>query len=297
MRLGLFLFPTTLDDFVADVRQAADEGFPSVWSPNIFGFDAITLLSLAGREVPGIELGTAVVPTYPRHPMALAQQALTAAVACRGQFVLGIGLSHKVVIEGMYGLSFDKPALHMREYLDILVPLLRTGKVNVSGQTLTGRGQLSVPGAEGPPLLLAALAPQMLRLAGAVADGTVTWMTGPRTVEEHINPAMQAAATAVGRPKPRSVVGIPACVTTDVDAARARSAKEYVMYGHLPSYRAMLDREGLAGPEDFAVIGDEATLRAAVDRLFAAGADDVVVQPFGSKEEIAETRAALAALL
>jgi F420-dependent oxidoreductase-like protein len=265
-----------------------------VWSPHIFALDALIALSIAGREVPEIELGTAVVPTYPRHPMALAQLALTTAAAIGpNRLALGIGLSHQVVIEGMYGLSFDKPAIHMRDYLAVLAPLVREGKVSHSGKTLTGRGQLTVEGSSPFPILLAALAPKMLELAGAVADGTITWMTGPKTIETHINPTMQSAATAAGRPRPRTVAGLPICLTNDVAATRERAAKEFAIYGQLPSYRAMLDREGLAGPADLALAGDEAVLTAGLTSIASAGTDDLIANIFGTPEERARTRAFL----
>ena len=295
MRTGLFLFPNNIDTFIADVKAAAADGFPSVWIPQIFGHDALTMLALAGREVPGIELGTAVVPTYPRHPMMLAQQALTTNTACGGRFTLGIGLSHQIVIEGMYGMSFDKPAIHMRDYLTILTGLLRDRKISYTGKTLTARGQIDVGGApaEGPKVLIAALAPKMLELAGSVADGTITWMTGPDTVGSHINPTMRAAAEKAGRAQPRTVVGLPICVTDDAAAARARAATEFAMYGQLPSYRAMLDKEGAGGPADVAIIGDEAEVRAGIERIAACGADDFVASAFGSSEEKDRTRALL----
>ena len=147
MRIGLQMSPSSLDGFVADVRKASEEGFSSIWSSHIFGLDALTAIAVAGREVLDVTFGTSVIPTYPRHPMALAQQAMSTQAATGGRLTLGIGLSHQVVIEGMYGLSFDKPAIHMRDYLNILLPLVQTGKVSHVGKTLTGKGQLAIDGA------------------------------------------------------------------------------------------------------------------------------------------------------
>lgn len=296
MRIGLFGFPSTIDAFLESARAARAEGFASVWVPQIFGLDAMQVIGIAAREVPDVEFATSVVPTYPRHPMVMAQQALTTAAASGGRFTLGIGLSHQVVIEGMYGMSFDKPAVHMREYLSILLPSIRDQRVNVSATTLTGRGQLQIPGASAVPVLIAAMAPNMLKLAGAIADGTILWMTGPATTRDHIIPAMHAAADAAGRPTPRTVAGLPMCLTSDPEAARARAASEYVIYGQLPSYRAMLDREGLAGPADLAVIGDEAALRAGIEAMQEAGCDDLICSPFGTREEQAATRAFVGSL-
>ena len=297
MRIGIFTFPSAIDSFVADSKAIASDGFATIWVAQTFGMEMLTAIAVAGREVPGINFGTAVVPTYPRHPATMASLALTAQAATNGRLLLGIGLSHKVVIDGMYGMSFDKPARHMREHLSILLPLLKEGKASFEGSTLSFRGAIEMPGVTAPPVLLAALAPEMLKLAGALADGTVTWMTGPRTVEDHIIPAMASAASAAGRTAPMTVAGLPFCLTNDPDAARARAANELLIYGQLPSYRAVLDREGAAGPADIAVVGDEAAIAAGVQRMADAGADELAVSIFGSSEERDRTRAFLRSLL
>jgi F420-dependent oxidoreductase-like protein len=300
MRIGIFAGHTAngpIDTTVAAARAAADDGFATFWLPQIFGMEALIALAVVGREVPGIELGTAVVPTYPRHPVTLAQEALTTQAISGGRLVLGIGLSHQPVIEGMFGLSFDRPLRHMREYLDVLVPLLRDGSVSAAGETITGRAALDVKGATPPPVLLAALGPKMLELAGSVVDGTVTWMTGPATIEAHVVPVITAAAAAAGRAAPRVGVGLPVCITGDIDAARERAASLFEIYGTLPSYRAMLDREGAAGPADVALIGDEETVRAQVDRLASIGATEFVANIFGSAEERDRTRVFLQSLV
>jgi F420-dependent oxidoreductase-like protein len=248
---------------------------------NIFGVDALTALAVAGSRVPGIELGTAVVPTYPRHPAALAQQARTTALALgEGRLTLGIGLSHKVVIEDMFGYDFGRPLRHMDEYLSILLPLLDHRTASFTGETLRGQIGLTVPNEGRVPVLLAALGPKMLRLAAERADGTVLWMTGPATVRDHIAPTITAAAEAAGRPAPRIVCVLPVCVTDDAERARARAAKAFEVYGTLPSYRAMMDREGAEGPADLAVIGDEDAVGARVEELAAAGVTDFVAGEF-----------------
>ena len=214
-------------------------------------------------------------PPFPRHPTAIAQQALTAAAATGNRFTLGIGLSHKIVIENMLGLSYDKPARHMREYLDVLMPLLRGETLNYQGDLYRVGGlTLTVPGAEPVPTVVAALGPMMLRVAGELADGTNTWMVGPKTMETHIVARLTKAAEAAGRPAPRVVGGVPIVLTHKPDEARQRIAESLVMYGQLPSYRAMLDREGVAGPADIAIVGDENALRGEVDRFRNAGVTD-----------------------
>ena len=279
-----------------ELRKAADDGFSSAWLANIFGLDALTALAVAGSAVPEIEVGTAVVPTYPRHPEALAQQALTAALALGGRLTLGIGLSHKIVIEDMYGYSFDAPAIHMSEYLSVLLPLLDGQPAAFQGTTLRADIGLSTPRPDPVPVLLAALGPRMLRLAGERTAGTVLWMTGPATVRDYIVPTITAAARAAGRPSPRVVCTLPVCVTDDPDAARARAAKVFAIYGQLPSYRSMLDREGAAGPADVAIVGDEDSVASQITALADYGVTDFVAGEFGKGHDAERTRALLRTL-
>jgi F420-dependent oxidoreductase-like protein len=211
--------------------------------------------------------------------------------------MLGIGLSHQVVIEGMYGMSFEKPARHMKEYLSILLPLLNKENASYEGSTLTFRGAIDVADATAPPVLLAALAPRMLELAGSVADGTITWMTGPATLESYVIPSISAAAEKAGKRPPAVAVSLPVCVTNDPDGARERAAQEFQVYGFLPSYRAMLDREGAEGPADVAIVGDEATVAKDVQRLADIGVTDFAPALFGSREDGARTRDLLRSLI
>jgi len=273
-----------LTGLVAFAQDLEARKFDTLWLPNTFGMDAVAACAIAGWETQHIELGTAVTPTYPRHPAALAQQALTTQQACGDRFTLGIGLSHQLVIEGMYGMSYDKPARHMAEYLQIIAPLLQGKTSEFEGQQLTAKISLDIPGTGEVPLLVAALGSVMLRLAGAYAHGTTTWMTGPKTIEEHILPTINAAAMDAGKPAPRIVCGLPICLTNNVDGAKEHIAKTLRIYGMLPSYRAMLDREGVADPGELAIVGDETTLRAAIVRLRDVGVTDfnAAISPFGS---------------
>jgi len=301
MRIGVSLqdpaSPSPMTALREELRRAADEGFASAWLNNIFGVDALTALAVAGSQVPGIEVGTAVVPTYPRHPAALAQQARTVAAAVDGRFVLGIGLSHKIVIEDMYGYDFGRPILHMREYLEVLLPLLDGQPVAFAGTSVRANIGLTTPSPGRVPVLLAALGPQMLRLAGERTDGTILWMTGPATVRDHIVPTITAAAQAAGRPGPRVVCILPVCVTDDPDGARERAARVFAIYGDLPSYRAMLDREGASGPADVAIVGDEDTVGAQIGALAEAGVTDFVAGEYTGGPDGARTRAFLRTLL
>jgi F420-dependent oxidoreductase-like protein len=302
MRIGVSLpEPKGLDGLTTlrtELQQAADDGFSSAWISNIFGVDALTALAVAGSAVPGIEVGTAVVPSYPRHPAVLAQQALTTSLATGGRLLLGIGLSHRLVIEDMYGYSFDRPARHMREYLSVLLPLLRGEQADFEGETLRAKIGLSTPRpVDRVPLLLAALAPAMLRLAGEQTDGTILWMTGPATVRDYVVPAITAAAKNAGRPDPRVVCVLPVCVTDDPDQARKRAERIFAIYGQLPSYRAMLDKEGAAGPADVAITGDEATVKAQIETLAEVGVTDFVAGEFGRGDDAVRTRELLKSLI
>ncbi len=288
MRYGAMLDTSLdLDGVIAQAAEIQGVGLHSAWASQIFGWDVLTLLACVGREVDGLELGTAVVPTYPRHPITLAIQALTTQAACGGRLCLGVGLSHQVVIEGVYGYSFERPLRHAREYLSVLMPLLSGEQVSFRGDTLsaTTLGPLECKGADPPAVLLAALGPAMLRLAGEQAAGTVTWMTGARTVREHIAPGIRRSAEQAGRPSPRVVVALPAAVTREPDRAREGAGRTFGFYGQLPSYRAMLDREGVGGPADVAIVGSEAEVRAGISAVEEAGATDFVVVPFGHPEE------------
>jgi 5,10-methylenetetrahydromethanopterin reductase len=226
----------------------------------------------------------------------LAAQALTVNAAIGGRLLLGLGLSHRASIEGTYGLSYDKPARHMREYLSALLPLLTDGAVDVTGTSITAHARLSTPGADAPPVLLAALQPRMLELAGGLAGGTITWCTGPVTLEEQIVPLLTKAASAAGKPTPRVVVALPTIVTDDEADGRAKADEQLAGYGNIPVYRAVLDREGAAGPADVSVVGNEGSVGGQLRRFADIGATDFVAIPTGTAVDRRRTLAHLATL-
>lgn len=289
-----------IDGLIAQAKRAEADGFVSGWLANIFGTDAIMGAAFCAHATTRLELGTAVVPTYPRHPHAMAQQALTAQAAAGGRFTLGIGLSHQMVIEMMFGYSFAKPFTHMKEYLAVLGPLIRTGSASFAGEEFRVNANVAVPGATPCPILVAALAPRMLALAGREADGTITWMTGPKTIREHTAPRISEAAAKAGRPAPRIVVGLPVAVTKDAGGARASAARGFQIYGALPSYRRMLDLEGVEGPQSVAIVGDESAVGEQIAGLAKAGATDFMAVPFrvdGDRDTVERTRSLLMSLL
>jgi 5,10-methylenetetrahydromethanopterin reductase len=298
MRIGLPLdMSKPVSEIVEQARGVADAGFPSAFASQIFGPDTLTVLAVVGAQVPDLRLVTSVVPTWPRHPVMLAAQALTVQAVTGGRLTLGIGLSHQIVIETVFGIPFTRPVDHMRDYLAILQPLLHGEQVTHAGDSVSATtfGPLEVT-APAPEVLVAALGPRMLALAGSEADGTATWMTGPSTLEAHIIPSITAAATEAGRRPPTIAAGLPISVTGDPDGARAQAAQTFAVYGTLPSYRAMLEREGAASPGDVAVVGDEAAVAAQVRHLAAIGVTDFQAFPFGSADEVATTVALLAQL-
>lgn len=287
---------TSFSDQVQQIRSVAAHGFPSAWLAQFFGIDALTAIAVAGSQVPGIELGTAVVPSYPRHPTALASQALSTQAAIGGRLTLGVGVSHRSVIDDMFGLDYSKPARHMREYLSVLGPLLRGERVSYAGETMRVNARTIVPGASPPSVLVAALGPVMLRIAGELADGTVTWMTGPATLGDHTVPGLTRAAAEAGRPAPRVVAGLPVCLTADPAEARERAGRQFAIYGQLPNYRAMLDRERAEGPAEVAIVGDERAVRAGIARLESVGVTEFLAVPYGSTDQVAATVDLLATL-
>jgi F420-dependent oxidoreductase-like protein len=301
MRVGIFggsANDGTLGSMTSEAARAEKDGFASFWVPQIFNHDALTALAVIGREVPRIELGTSVVPTYPRHPMMMAQQALTVNAATDGRLCLGIGLSHQMVVEGMWGMSFDKPVRHMREYLEVMMPLLEGKPVSHAGEAFRVNGAISVPGGTRPGVVIAALGEQMLNVTAALADGTLTWCTGPQTLKNHTIPTIRAAADKHGRDSARVIAALPVCVTKDVAAAHERAARVFVIYGQLPSYRAMLDKEGAAGPADIAIAGSESEVLDRISALADMGVTDFAAVEFGgTPDEIADTRNALKKLL
>ncbi|MBV1879568.1 MAG: TIGR03564 family F420-dependent LLM class oxidoreductase [Pseudomonadales bacterium] len=264
-----------LKNLINAAKTYEEKGFPTLWMIQAFDLDSINALSIVGQVTKNMELGTAVVPTFPRHPVTLAQQALTAAAAADGRFTLGIGLSHKMMIENMLGLSYAKPARHMREYLSVLAPLLKGERVNYEGDLYRVKAGVNIADAPTPvPLLLAALGPLMLKLAGRHCDGTITWLVGPNTLENHIVPSIHSAADEAGRGSPRIVAGLPILLTDDADATRASLVDKFKFYDAMPSYRAMLDREGVASAANVALLGDEQQLDTAIARLEGIGITD-----------------------
>ena len=308
MRIGTFISSvagrtlTPVDGLLDAARRAEADGFASAWVPHIpWSLDALTALALAGTVTDRIELGSAVVPTYPRHPLSMAQAALSVQAATGGRLSLGLGPSHAMVIEGMYGLGYESPAAHTREYLEVLdAAFAGTQQVDHDGERFHVHALLDVPGASAPRVLIAALAPLMLRLAGERTDGTITWMADVRATAEHVVPRITKAAADAGRPSPRIVAGLPVAVCDDEDAGRERAGTLFQVYEHIPAYRRMLDHGDAASPAKVAVVGDERAVERQLRSLADAGVTDLCAAIFAVGDDRAashvRTNAFLASL-
>jgi F420-dependent oxidoreductase-like protein len=275
--------------------QAESAGFHGIWLGSGFGFDPITALALAGESTSSVSLGVAVVPTWPRHPVVMAQQAATASAASSGRFRLGVGPSHAPVM-GMYGIPMDRPISHLREYLTVLRALLSSGSVSHRGERFQVKAFLDVADAPPTPVLLAVLRPQMARLAGGYSDGALCWLTPASYLHDVIAPNLAVGAERAERPAPPMIAELPCALTPDRDRVHEMAARELAMYTYMPFYRAMFEAAGLTVEAnawsdemiDAAVVyGDEDGLAKRIRELIDAGADEVVLSPFGVGDDVA----------
>jgi F420-dependent oxidoreductase-like protein len=300
MRIGLPGGGATVDKIVEQAQQAEADGFSSLWYASaVGGGDPMAAITAAGRATTTIEMGTSVLVTYACHPALQAYRSATVAAAIgKGRFTLGLGPSHQPVIENMFGLDYSTAGRNTDEYIQVVSQLLHGSPVSFSGDEY----RVNAAGAQlvddtPVPVLVAALAPRLLRVAGQHADGTILWMANATSIERHVAPRITTAAADAGRPAPRIVAGLPVAVHDDVDAAREEAARQFVMYGQLPNYRRILDHGDAAGPGDAAIVGDEAAVTAQIEALFAAGATDVWAAPFPVGDDRAESRRRTRALL
>lgn len=280
MTIGVALpVQNRIDPTVQLAREAQESGLHSAWFGQTFGYDSPSLAAIVGREVPGLHVGTAAIPVFGRHPLLVSSQAQTAQAATGGRYHLGLALGTKHLTETGFGIPYERPITRLREFLTALRLLTETGAADFHGELLTAATPLpaSVPGGAEPPvpLLVAAMAPQALRVSGELADGILPLLAGPRALAEHIVPAVTAAAEAAGRPAPRIVAFVPGVVTADVEAVREAATESLAFYEQFPSYQRVIGLSGATRAADLAVIGDEETVAAEVRRYRDAGATEV----------------------
>ena len=288
MRIGLMVGPergryaTKVERMCADAQWAEDAGLASVWVPQIpDDFDALTIATVVGSATSRIEVGTAVVPVQPRHPIALAQHALSVQAVCAGRLALGLGVSHHWIIDEMLGLPYDKPVATMRAYLDVLDQALGgPGTVNVENDRFRVHNPLDITDVAPTPVLLAALGPAMLRLAGERTDGTILWMADERAIDSHVAPTINAAASAAGRPAPRIVAGVPVCLCRDdeVDVAVARTNRVLSEAETSPNYQRLLDTGDAQQVGDLLAAGAEASVEKRLRSFLDAGATELSIR-------------------
>lgn len=279
-----------LDGLLEDGMAAEAAGFASFWFPQVPGYlDAMTAVALLGRVTDRLEIGTAVVPIQTRHPLIMAQQVLTTQLACGGRFTLGLGASHHWIVEGQLGLSYHRPARQMSDHLDVLTAALAgPGAIDVDNDSHRVHSTIDVADPVPTPVLLAALGPVMLRLAGERADGTILWMADERTIEGHIVPRITAAADHAGRPAPRIVAGVPValCAPHEVDEARGHASEVLGHADFSPNYVRLLEHGDATDVGDTMAAGDEAAVAARLRRYRDAGVTDLAarVVPLGADE-------------
>jgi F420-dependent oxidoreductase-like protein len=295
MRIGLTGGASTADKIVAQAQQAEADGFHALWYASTVAGDPLVAMALAGRATSTIELGTAILQTYPCHPLLQANRAAAVVNAMgRAGFTLGLGPSHEPLIGGVLGLSYEHPGRNTEEYLRIISGLLRGEEVDFAGEDWTTHSPEGMVTLEHHvPLLLSALSPRMLRIAGRFADGVVLWMASAKAIESRIVPTLQHAAEAAGRPSPRVVAGLPVVVHDDADAARAATAAMSTMYSGMTNYQRIIQAGGGASPADVAVVGNADSVHAQLRDLLAAGATDIWAQPIGVGDDRAQRASSL----
>jgi len=300
MRIGLPGFGASVDQIVRQAVRAEADGFTSLWYTSAVLGDPLVAIAIAGRATSEIELGTAVLQTYACHPALQASRAaaVAAALGVPGRFTLGVGPSHQPVVEGGLGLSYDKVGRHTDEYVQIVASLLRGESVSFTGEEFRVRaGPLALVDGGKVPVLVAALAPRLLRVAGQHAAGSIPWMANATAIGQHVAPRIRKAAVEAGRSAPRIVAGLPVAVHDDVDMARSVAAEQFAIYGTLPNYQRILERGGVSGPAEAAIVGSEASVKAQIEAMFEAGATDVWAAPFAVGDDKTASRARTRELL
>ena len=299
MRIGLTGGGRDTDAVIRQAQQAEADGFSSLWFPGAVLGDPLVAIALAGRATSTIEFGTSVVQSYTCHPVLQANRfaSVAAAIGTAGRLTLGVGPSHEPAMQPI-GFDYRTPGRHTDEYVQILAALLRGEPVDVAGDEYTvTAGPPALVDGQPIPVLVSALGPRLLRVAGEYADGTILWMANAQAVADHVAPRITAAANAAGRPAPRIVAGLPVAVHDDVAEARDTAAREFVVYGTLPNYQRILAHGGISSPGDAAIVGDEASVAEQITALFEAGATDFWAAPMPVGENRSASRARTRALL
>lgn len=297
MRIGVMVGPEQgdtnrkVDRMLKDVEWAESADLDTVWVPQIpTDFDALTAVALMGTRTSRIEIGTAVVPLQAQHPVHLVRQSLSTHAALGGRLALGVGPSHHWIVQDMLGLPYDKPAKYTRDYLEVLNAARDLpGSIDVENDTFKVHNPLDIAPVAPMPVLVAALGPVMLKIAGELADGTVLWMADDRAIAEHIAPRITNAAEEAGKPKPRIVAGVPVCLCapSEVDVARERANRILAEAEISPNYQRLLEHGQAKDIGDMAIVGDEDAILAGFRRYEEAGVTDLSMRllPIGNTRD------------
>ena len=286
----------TLRDLVDEAERVRRDGLSSYWLSRDTNADLLTAVAVVGGEVPDIEFGVSVTPTFLRHPMTLAIQALTVQDAIGGRLVLNIGPPLPHNRESFSGYIFEQPTIHMRRVVTVLRKLLNGESMDDLGRTMAVRGRAEVDAAP-PQVLMSAFKPAMLRFAGEEADGVVTWMVGHKTLAGFVIPQVRQAAASALRPQPRILAAVAVCVTRGTERAIDSARERLAVYGSMASYRSMLAREGVLSPHELFIVGSEEQVRAGLDKFIQSGATDLLIAEMCPDEDSSRrTRALLASL-
>lgn len=296
MPTGIVLSPSpeahnSVDDVVAQASSAYEAGVRHIWLAQQYEFDAIALAAVVGTAVPGLGVGTSVVPVNPRHPLIVASLAQTAQAATHGNFTLGLGLGAHVLEQEAFGIEPANTITRLREHLTVLRGVFDDGAVNFTGTEITARPPewgVRLPGGTPVPVVVAAMGPKALQVTGELADGTIPYLAGPRAIEQYILPTVAKAAADAGRPAPRVVAMVPALVTDDADAGRAAAAEELGFYDTIPSYQKIIAREGVAGAAELAVVGTHDEVVRGLSAYRDAGATEIVISPLRRDYSVAQ---------
>jgi F420-dependent oxidoreductase-like protein len=279
--------PVTPDQIVEQAQRAEADGFASLWFASIVQGDPLVAMALAGRATTTIELGTAVLQTYPCHPLLQANRAASVVDAMgRPGFTLGIGPSHHWIISDQLGLPYARPARLVCDYIDVLsAAFAGPGAVAIDNESYCVHSPIDVADAVDMPVLLAALGPTMLRIAGERTDGTILWMADERAIGDYVVPRITQAADTVSRSGIRVVAGVPValCAASEVDEARAYAGEVLGHADFSPNYVRLLEHGDATDVGDTMAAGDEATVLARLRRYRDAGVTDLAarVVPLG----------------
>ncbi|WP_445166303.1 LLM class F420-dependent oxidoreductase [Mycolicibacterium sp. Dal123E01] len=297
MRLGVMIgaergdMARKVKKLIADIEWADSAGLATAWMPQVpDDFDLLSMVALMASHSTRIELGTAVVPLQAQHPIALARQALSVHAISNGRLALGVGPSHHWIIRDMLGLPYDKPAAYTRDYLEVLnAAVAGPGAVDVENDNFTVHNPTALGAETKMPVLVAALGPVMLQIAGEHADGTTLWMADEKAIGEHIAPKINKAAAEAGKPAPRIVAGIPVtlCANSEIDAAKERANRILAEAETSPSYQKLLDRGDARDVGDLCAAGDEESILKRFKQFADAGVTDLSVRllPIGETRD------------